>query len=229
MIEPEWPAPPRVRALVTTSDLGNMAGEVGRRALRAQLPSEPLWMRQVHGNEVIVVDENSQRVGDASTSSKPGTVCAVMIADCMPVFFADDEASVVGVAHAGWRGLAAGVLEATVDAMRVPPGSLMAWLGPAIGPKVYEVGEDVRGAFPDQQDSFVVNRPGHWLLDLYAVARAKLAEHGVKRVYGGGFCTHADRRFFSYRRERTSARMAAVIWLTGDAEGRYKGVESPPP
>jgi len=154
----------------------------------------------------------------------------VMIADCMPVFFADDGASVVGVAHAGWRGLAAGVLEATVDAMRVSPDKVMAWLGPAIGPQAYEVGEDVRKAFPHHQGSFAMNRPGHWRLDLYAVARAKLALHGLKRVYGGGFCTYTDsRRFFSYRRDRTSERMAAVIWLTGAAEGRYKGVESPPP
>jgi len=215
MIEPDWPAPPRVRALVTTSALGDMAGEAGRRALRAHVPADPQWLRQVHGRDVIAVDESPQRVGDASISRAPGTVCAVMIADCMPVFFADDDASVVGVAHAGWRGLAAGVLEATVDAMRLPPGSLMAWLGPAIGPQVYEVGEDVRKAFPDQQISFVMNRPGHWLLDLYSVARAKLAQRGVKRVHGGGFCAYSDRqRFFSYRRDRTSARMAAVIWLT---------------
>ena len=215
MVEPDWPAPPRVRALVTTSDLGDLAGEAGRRALRAQLPSEPLWLRQVHGKDVIAVDESSQRVGDGSTSRKPGTVCAVMIADCMPVFFADDDASVVGVAHAGWRGLAAGVLEATVDAMRVPPDRLVAWLGPAIGATVYEVGEDVRNAFPDHKACFVMKRPRHWLLDLYGVARARLAQRGVKRVYGGGFCTYADsRRFFSYRRDRTSARMAAVIWLT---------------
>jgi hypothetical protein len=215
MIEPDWPAPARVRALVTTSDLGDMAGESGRRALRAHVPAEPQWLRQVHGKDVISVDGSPQRVGDGSTSREPGTVCAVMVADCMPVFFADDEASVVGVAHAGWRGLAAGVLEATIDAMRVSPGNLMAWLGPAIGPTVYEVGEDVRSAFPDQQSSFVVNRPGHWLLDLYAVARAKLALHGLRRVDGGGFCAYSDRqRFFSYRRDRTSARMAAVIWLT---------------
>ena len=215
MIEPDWPAPPRVRALVTTRDLGDMAGEAGRRALRARLPSEPLWLRQVHGKDVIDVEANSRRVGDGSTSRKPGSVCAVMAADCMPVFFADDAASVVGVAHAGWRGLAAGVLEGTVDAMRVPPGSLMAWLGPAIGPQVYEVGEDVRKVFPDHRNSFVMNRPGHWLLDLYGVARAKLAQRGVRRVCGGGFCTYSDRqRFFSYRRDRTSARMAAVIWLT---------------
>jgi len=230
MIEPDWPAPPRVRALVTTRDLGDMAGEAGRRALRAQLPSEPLWLRQVHGKDVIAVDGNSQRVGDGSTSRKPGSVCAVMAADCMPVFFTDDGASVVGVAHAGWRGLAAGVLEATVDAMRVSPDKVMAWLGPAIGPQAYEVGEDVRKAFPHHQGSFAMNRPGHWRLDLYAVARAKLALHGLKRVYGGGFCTYTDsRRFFSYRRDRTSERMAAVIWLIGAAEGRYKGVESPPP
>ena len=219
MIEPDWPAPPRVRALVTTRDLGDMAAEAGRRALRAQLPSEPQWLRQVHGKDVIDVEGNSRRVGDGSTSRKPGSVCAVMAADCMPVFFADDEASVVGVAHAGWRGLAAGVLEATVDAMRVAPDQVMAWLGPAIGPKAYEVGQDVKNVFDEEH--LLANRPGHWLLDLYGVARAKLARHGLKRVYGGGFCTHTDsRRFFSYRRDRTGERMAAAIWLTGDAEGR---------
>jgi YfiH family protein len=229
MIEPDWPAPPRVRALVTTRELGDMAGEAGRRALRAQLPSEPLWLRQVHGN-LVSNDRNPLAIADAAVTRKRETPRTVMIADCMPVFFADEGASVVGVAHAGWRGLAAGVLEATVDAMRVPPGKLMAWLGPAIGPNAYEVGEDVRKAFPDQQIAFVMNRPGHWLLDLYGVARARLAQGGVQRVYGGGLCTYTDsRRFFSYRRDRTLERMAAVIWLTGDAEGRWKGVESPPP
>ena len=229
MIEPDWPAPPRVRALVTTREIGDMAGEAGRRALRAQLPSEPLWLRQVHGN-LVSNDQNPLAIADAAVTRKREAPRAVMAADCMPVFFADDEASVVGAAHAGWRGLAAGVLEATVDAMRVPPERLMAWLGPAIGPDAYEVGEDVRKAFPEQQISFVMNRPGHWLLDLYAVARAKLARHGLKRVYGGGFCTYTDSaRFFSYRRDRTGERMAAVIWLTGAAAGRHKGVESPPP
>lgn len=214
MIEPDWPAPPRVRALVTTRDLGDMAGEAGRRALRVQLPSEPLWLRQVHGN-LVSNDLDPLAIADAAVTRKREAPRTVMIADCMPVFFADDEASVVGIAHAGWRGLAAGVLEATVDAMCVSPGKVMAWLGPAIGPQVYEVGEDVRKAFPDQRIPFAMNRPGHWLLDLYGVARAKLAQRGVKRVCGGGFCTYADsRRFFSYRRDRTSARMAAVIWLT---------------
>ena len=227
MIEPDWPAPPRVRALVTTRDLGDMAGEAGRRALRAQLPSEPLWLRQVHGN-LVSNDMDPLAIADAAVTRKRETPRTVMIADCMPVFFADDEASVVGVAHAGWRGLAAGVLEATLDAMRIPAHKVMAWLGPAIGPKAYEVGEDVKKVFDEKY--FLANRPGHWRLDLYGVARAKLAQRGVARVFGGGFCTYSDsRRFFSYRRDRTSARMAAVIWLTGAAEGRYKGVESPPP
>jgi YfiH family protein len=227
MIEPDWPAPPRVRALVTTRDLGDMAGEAGRRALRAQLPSEPPWLRQVHGN-LVSNDQTPLAIADAAVTRKREAPRAVMAADCMPVFFADDAASVVGVAHAGWRGLAAGVLEATVDAMRVPPERLMAWLGPAIGPKAYEVGAEVKNVFDEKY--FSANRPGHWLLDLYGVARARLAQRGVQRVYGGGFCTYTDsRRFFSYRRDRTSERMAAVIWLTGAAAGRYKGVESPPP
>jgi YfiH family protein len=218
MIEPDWPAPPRARALVTTSDLGDMAGEAGRRVLRAQLPCEPLWLRQVHGN-LVSDDLDPLAIADAAVTRKREAPRAVMIADCMPVFFADDEASVVGVAHAGWRGLAAGVLEATLDAMRVSPDKVMAWLGPAIGPKAYEVGEDVKNVFDEKH--FLATRPRHWRLDLYGVARARLARRGVARIYGGGFCTYTDsRRFFSYRRDRTSARMAAAIWLTGDAEGR---------
>lgn len=213
MLEPDWPAPSRVRALVTTRDMGDMAGEKGRRALRARLPAEPRWLKQVHGKDAVEVDQESGRNGDAAISRERNTVCTVMIADCMPVFFADEGASVVGVAHAGWRGLAAGVLEASIDAMGVAPGKLIAWMGPAIGPRVYEVGADVFEAFPEK-DAFVANRPGHWLLDLYALARARLARRGVRRVSGGGFCTYSDpARFFSHRRERAAGRMAAVIWL----------------
>ena len=209
MIEPDWPAPPRVRALVSTRAEGDMASEDGRRALRALLPAEPLWLQQVHGAAVA----GESLVADASVARAPGKVCAVKIADCMPVLFADEQASVVGVAHAGWRGLAAGVLEATVEAMGVAPARLLAWMGPAIGPRAYEVGEDVRRVFADRH--FVANRPGHWLLDLYSVAREKLAARGVGRVYGGGFCTYSEpQRFFSYRRERGAGRMAAAIWLT---------------
>jgi polyphenol oxidase len=212
MLEPDWPAPSRVRALVTTRDAGDMAGDKGRQALRARLPAEPRWLRQVHGREVSH-DGNALRVGDACVTRTAMSPQAVIVADCMPVFFADEDASVVGVAHAGWRGLAAGVLEASLDAMGVAPGKLIAWMGPAIGPRVYEVGADVFEAFPEK-DAFVANRPGHWLLDLYALARARLARRGVRRVSGGGFCTYSDpARFFSHRRERAAGRMAAVIWL----------------
>jgi hypothetical protein len=213
MLEPDWPAPARVRALVTTRAMGDMAAAEGRAALRRLLPSEPRWLRQVHGKEVIAVDESAARTGDAGISRTSQTVCAVMTADCMPVFFTDDEASVVGVAHAGWRGLAGGVLEATIDAMGVAPGKLIAWLGPAIGPAVYEVGEDVSRVFDEAH--LRPSRPGHWLLDLYAAARSRLRARGVARVHGGAYCTYSEPlRFFSYRRERAAGRMAAVIWLT---------------
>jgi len=142
------------------------------------------------------------------------------VADCMPVLLADDAATVVAAAHAGWRGLCEGVLEATVGAMGAAPERLFAWLGPAIGPRVYEVGDEVRDAFlaRDQASAqaFRAVRPGHWLLDLYAVAHQRLAAMGVARVYGGGLCTYSDpTRFFSYRRDRSTGRMAALIWLAG--------------
>src|SRR3954465_13512050 len=216
MIEPDWPAPARVRALVTTRDMGDMAG-AGRNALRALVPSEPVWLTQVHGATVFNLDnkENSLK-GDAAFSRTPGIVCVVGAADCMPVLLTDQAGSVVAAAHAGWRGLSGGVIEAAVRAMGVPPASLLAWLGPAIGPRAYEVGEEVRAAFSSYPDAFSApTRPGHWLLDLYAVARAKLSNSGVKSVHGGGYCTYSyEERFFSYRRDRTKERMAALIWLT---------------
>jgi polyphenol oxidase len=212
VILPEWAAPPRVRALVTTRDFGDLADEAARRKLRALLPAEPAWLKQVHGTRLVDLDTDVEREADAALTRRLETVCIVKAADCMPVLFADVAGSAVAAAHAGWRGLAAGVLEATVEAMRVPRQDLIAWLGPAIGPQVYEVGEDVRRAFAGYPHAFVPTRPGHWRLDLYAVARAKL--RGLKAVSGGGFCTYSDsQRFFSFRRERTSARMAAAIWL----------------
>ena len=216
MIEPDWAAPQRVRAFVTTRAMGDMAGEEGRRRLSAHLPAAPHWLRQVHGTAVVDADApDAQRVGDAAVARRPGTVCAILAADCMPVLLADGAGRVVGVAHAGWRGLAAGVLEETVRAMGVAPGGLVAWLGPAIGPSAYEVGDDVRLAFAGYESAFRPARRGHWLLDLYAVARERLDRCGVRRIAGGGFCTYSDaERFFSYRRERASGRMAALIWLT---------------
>lgn len=215
MIHPDWRAPPAVHALVTTREFGDLSTDEAKRKLRALLPAEPAWLRQVHGKRVIET-ESLERFpqADASIARKTGNVCAVLAADCMPVLFCDEAGTTVAVAHAGWRGLAAGVLEATADAMAVPPQKLMAWLGPAIGPRAYEVGDEVRAAFPGHEDAFGPTRPGHWLLDLYAVARRKLQSKGLKRISGGGFCTYSEsERFFSYRRDRAKERMAAVIWL----------------
>jgi polyphenol oxidase len=212
VIRPEWGAPPRVRALVTTRDFGDLADEAARRKLRALLPAEPAWLKQVHGTRLVDLDRDLEREADAALTRKSQTVCIVKAADCMPVLFADVAGTTVAAAHAGWRGLAGGVLEATVAAMGIDRNRIVAWLGPAIGPQVYEVGEDVYQAFSAYPQAFVPTRPGHWRLDLYAVARAKL--QGLKAVSGGGFCTYSDsQRFFSFRRERTSARMAAAIWL----------------
>ena len=222
MIIPDWPAHARVRALVTTR------GEAD-----PPLPAPAAWLRQVHGARVVEAhdavasaqsgtghsaDASGAPEADASVVRAPGAVCVVKAADCLPVLFADDAGSVAGAAHAGWRGLAAGVLEATVDALHVPPRTLLAWLGPAIGPKAYEVGEDVRAAFlahdPALAVAFAPNRPGHWLLDLYAAARQRLAARGVNRVYGGGLCTFSEpARFPSWRRDRSRERIAAFIWL----------------
>ena len=212
LIRPDWPT--RVGALVTTAAMGDMASDAGRARLRALLPAEPRWLHQVHGARVIDADTTAGVVqADASIARKPGAVCVVKIADCMPVLLVDEAASVVGAAHAGWRGLAAGVLEATIDEMRAP-SPLQAWMGPAIGPRVYEVGDEVRAAFPGHEAAFQPTRPGHWLMDLYAVARRKLEAKGVARIYGGGFCTYTEReRFFSYRRDRGQSRMAATIWI----------------
>ena len=217
MIYPDWPAPSNVHAAVSTRALGDMArGAPGRAKLRALVPAEPIWLRQVHGTQVIDAEAASgEPQGDAAIARHPGTVCAVLVADCMPVMLCDAAGTVVGIAHAGWRGLAAGVLEAVVERMGVSPEEQLAWLGPAIGPRVYEVGANVRAAFPGHDAAFSAARPGHWLLDLYAVARQRLAARGVRRMFGGQHCTYSEaERFYSYRRERTAARMAAVIWLT---------------
>ena len=200
-------------AVVTTAAMDDMMSPAGRAALRALVPQEPVWMHQVHGAGVIDADTTSTVIkADAAVARRRGVVCAVKIADCMPVLFADEDATVVGAAHAGWRGLAAGVLEATLAKMKAD--RIVAWMGPAIGPRVYEVGEDVLAAFPGHESAFTPNRPGHWLLDLYAVARRKLEAIGVTRISGGGFCTYTERdRFFSYRRDKGQKRMAAAIWL----------------
>lgn len=215
VIRPDWHAPPHVHALFTTRDCSDP---------RAFVPREPAWLKQVHGISVLdaaLVDAGSVRgmpEADASFTRTAGVVCAVRAADCLPVLLAQDDGSVVGAAHAGWRGLCAGVIETTLDAMQSDPARTIAWLGPAIGPLVYEVGDEVREAYLARDaaaaTAFAPTRPGHWLLDLYAVARQRLAARGVGRVSGGGFCTYSDAaRFHSWRRDRGSGRMSALIWL----------------
>jgi YfiH family protein len=223
VIVPDWPAPASVRALMSTRLIGDVRRE-GAAKFRALLPAEPRWLKQVHGVGVVDASRHAGPVeADAAFAKDKGVVCTVMVADCMPVLLADEKGEAVAAAHAGWRGLSAGVIEATVGAMGVPAARLLAWLGPAIGPRVYEVGAEVREAFVAKdsraESAFMPTRPGHWHLDLYAVARQRLASLGITRVSGGDFCTHTEQeRFFSYRRDRAMQRMAAAIWI-----------QSPPP
>jgi hypothetical protein len=236
-IVPAWPAPANVRAMTTTRRRGrsggafadfNLADHVGddpaavaanRARLRLHLPAEPLWLRQVHGVRCVVAEAAAPGIeADASVSFRPGTVCAVLTADCLPLLFCDVAGTVVAAAHAGWRGLAAGVIENTVAAMRRPGDELMAWLGPAIGPRAFEVGDEVRAAFLAHDAAaaaaFVPHGPGKWLCDLYRLARQRLEALGVRRIAGADFCTASDAdRFYSYRRDGATGRMASVIWM----------------
>jgi len=200
-----------------------------RIAVRLSLPAEPAWLQQVHGTQVADVDDPRTRetssdqgtigpVADAAVTRCYDRVCVIQVADCMPVLFAVRDGSAVGAAHAGWRGLASGVLEATVRHLGAHPSQLIAWLGPAIGPSDFEVGPDVLAAFTDTDAdasfAFVPNARGRWQCDLYALARRKLNAIGLTAVYGGGWCTFADaERFFSYRRDGQCGRMAALIWM----------------
>jgi YfiH family protein len=236
-IVPDWPAPPGVKALITTRaggtscglyaslNLGLRTGDdpqtvaANRALLRRALPADPKWLKQVHGAKVVDADALTPGPSaDASVTRRAGTVCAVMIADCVPVLLCDGAGSTAAVAHAGWRGLAAGVIENTVRRMRVDPATLLAYLGPGIGPGAFEVGPVVRDAFLKRdalaEDAFVPHIPGKWFADLYALARQRLQNTGVANVYGGGLCTYSDAaRFFSHRRDKTTGRMAALIWL----------------
>jgi YfiH family protein len=239
-ITPDWPAPVGVRALVTTRAGGRSTGPHASCNLGDHVGDDPaavaanrdlvtaavggagpiLWLRQVHGT--VIANSASWRPGieaDAVVCDRPGPVCAIQTADCLPVLFCDPEGTVVAAAHAGWRGLAAGILEATIEALDVVPGKVLAWLGPAIGPTAYEVDATVRDAFvttdPASAVAFTPTRPGHWLADLYALARQRLRRQGVVDIYGGGLCTaSAADRFYSYRRDGVTGRMASLVWLT---------------
>ncbi|HEX4781984.1 MAG TPA: peptidoglycan editing factor PgeF [Usitatibacter sp.] len=217
-IVPDWPAPRGVHAFVTTRDIDLGPDGGGRERVLAHVPAKPRWMKQVHGAHVSRLDAEAGAItADAAVTSAPGTVAVVLVADCMPVMLCDDEGERVGIAHAGWRGMAAGVIENTVQALGAEPSRAMAWLGPAIGPRAFEVGEDVREAFlrvDSRSDAaFAPRGGGKYLADLYSLARQRLARAGVTRVHGGGFCTLSDAaRFFSYRRGGDPGRMGAFIW-----------------
>ena len=242
-----WPAPAQVRGLVTlrhgaggsaapfdSFNLGTRCGddpgvvaanraELGR---IAGLPSIPAWLRQVHGAGVVRIDRPpadgaGEPEADAAVTGTPGVVLAILTADCLPVLLCDRDGTRIGAAHAGWRGLAGGVLEATVAAMEAPPERLLAWLGPAAGPEHYEVGTEVREAFlarsTDAARAFRATRPGHWRVDLYLLARQRLESAGLAShdIHGGGQCTiGAPERFFSHRRDARGGRLATLAWIT---------------
>lgn len=242
-IVPRWSASTRVHAFATTRNGGTSTGAcasldlgsaslasvkpdaaaaivANRRRAQAFLPTSPVWLEQVHGADVVsigAVPPASLPRADAAVTRATHVVLAVRVADCMPVLFAARDGSVIAVAHAGWRGLAAGILENTVDAMGSNPAGIVAWLGPAIGPAAFEVGGDVRAAFlhddPAARSAFVDAAPGKWLADLEALARMRLARAGVQSIDGGGMCTMSDAsRFFSFRRDGPTGRMAAFVW-----------------
>ena len=244
----DWPAPANIRAFTTLRtgpgasrapfdafNLGLRSGDDpdaargNRAALHAEIatPQAPRWLQQVHGIEVArfadADDGGEERSADAAVTDMPGLPLAILTADCLPVLFAAEDGREVGAAHAGWPGLSAGVLEATLAAMRTPASKLLAWIGPGAGPARYEVGENVYAAFvgPDAGAAghFVPTRPGHWLADLPALARRRLAAAGVQRVFGGSECTISDpARWYSYRRDGATGRMASLIWInTGPA------------
>jgi hypothetical protein len=206
-------------------NLGDHVGDdpahvaANRARLRRQLPAEPGWLRQVHSARVVELGRESNPQADAALTRQPAQVCAVLTADCLPVLFCDRAGSVVAAAHAGWRGLADGVLEATVAAMQVPPGEVLAWMGAAIGPRAFEVGDEVREAFvaqhPAASEAFVPQpMPGKWLADIYQLARIRLKHAGVQAIHGDGRCTFSEvDSFYSYRRDGVTGRMAALIWL----------------
>ncbi|WP_339459221.1 peptidoglycan editing factor PgeF [Pseudomonas sp. EA_105y_Pfl2_R69] len=235
-LTPQWPAPARVKSCVTTRvggisvapyDSLNLGEHVGddpvavaknRQRLVSLLGCRPAWLRQVHGTRVVEALAEPDADADASWTATPGVACAIMTADCLPALFCDRAGTRVAAAHAGWRGLAAGVLETTLDALALPADQVLVWLGPAIGAQAFEVGAEVREAFVAQHaEAAEAFRPSHnagkFMADIYQLARIRLAARGVTAVYGGEFCTYNDPRFYSYRRAAQAGRFASLIWL----------------
>jgi len=236
LITPNWPAPAKVKAYTTTRQGGhsrapydslNLGDHVdddpkavaaNRATLRQSLPAEPVWLKQVHSTKIVTANTNC--TADASMTTELDKVCVILTADCLPVLFCDRAGTTVAAVHAGWRGLAGGILEATLQRLNKAPKDILVWLGPAIGPQAFEVGEEVREAFtdhlPEAAQAFKAKGKGHWLADLYLLARQRLAHQSVINVFGGVFCTYTDaERFYSYRRDKITGRMASLIWLNG--------------
>lgn len=237
LVVPDWPAPSGVRACTTTRRRPAGAGGSAEFALRRpeageppqlganrrllktvlDLPAEPAWLNQVHGRRAVELPLPGTFIpeADAAFTRTKKQVCVVLTADCLPVLCCDRDGTVVAAVHAGWRGLQQGIVARVVGQLGVEPRSMLAWLGPAIGPASYEVDDAVRDAFGHfgVEDAFQSSRPGHWWMDLYAVARAQLRGAGVESVYGGGYCTCRDERFFSYRGGDETGRMASLIWM----------------
>ncbi len=237
-VRADWPLTGRVEAFTTrrhgighsrapfdTFNLGSRSGDDAATVQRNRadladhfaIPAAPRWLRQVHGTQVAIEPGTDEPEADAALTRIPGTVLAILTADCLPVVLSSRTGEELAAAHAGWRGLANGVLEATLDAMRTGREDIVAWLGPAAGPQSYEIGREVHDAFLSHdnasESAFVPTREGHWRVDLYALARQRLAAAGVTDVHGGGFDTIADANFFSHRRDQTTGRMATLAWI----------------
>jgi len=236
---PDWPAPKNVHAISTTrqggvsscpfdsmnlgthveDDLKNVQKNRQILSKTLNLEESPFWLNQIHSNVVSNLDSDQPLVdADAAFTQQAQRSCIVMTADCLPVLFCNREGTVVAASHAGWRGLEAGILEKTVNAMQCSPKTILAWLGPAIGAAVFEVGDEVRQAFmqsdPMAQHAFKAHKTGKWLADIYLLATQRLNRIGVQKIYGGGECTYSDpQRFYSYRREAKTGRMASLIWM----------------
>ena len=233
---PDWPAPAGIRACVTTRaggvsqapfDSFNLGDHVdddpcavaqNRQHLTRVFNVQPAWLSQVHGVVVAPADPSSIVEADASWTSTPGVACTVMTADCLPALFCNRAGTRVAAAHAGWRGLAAGVLEAAARSLHVEPQEILVWLGPAIGPAAFEVGGEVRDVFikdmPQAASAFVPSvNAGRYMADIYELARLRLTRCGIEAVYGAGFCTVNDPRFYSYRRSSRTGRFASLVWI----------------
>lgn len=246
VIRPDWPAPSHVTAFTTTRIGGNSkapydslnlayhvndddnAVAANREQLGTQfrLPNPPCWLQQVHSTKVILAETYAQPpIADAVYTHEPGAVCAVLTADCLPLLLCDQQGTQVAAVHAGWRGLAGGIIASTLAQFKAPRTAILAWLGPAIGPAAYEVGKEVKAAFealePQSESAFKpAARPEHWYADLYELARLQLKKSGVNQIFGGKHCTFTEKElFYSYRRDgNASGRMASLIWLENKSQ-----------